>query len=385
MIQPTSKRNGKVIVLVALMLPVLAGMLAFAIDVGYIGLARSRLQAAADAAALAAVEKLPNSGSAVSVAQSMGQLNYADSSNIIAANDVEFGTWDKAGQSFSVTAASSANAVRVTARRSSQNGNALRLFFGSVLGVLQSNVDASAVAIRPTGGIGTRFLIDDEMIDKDVTAIEDLADDLGVDVEELVTPRGFNDNKDYGDSDWTWEDNFLDIPAGETLELPTGQGTDYDNNDAGLFDIDHPEFPFSDDESFREFLFYSETGNDSSKWGTDYDHILDQLDPLEGVAPVTDDSIYDSFVNPDFIHVSPITYSDVSTLNMEGGVPQINAKGLRRGLLAFKIIAVGDDEDGGGSVLPNLIIEVVDPSTISLDDVRHFSAAGGGGSIQLVQ
>lgn len=111
------------------------------------------------------------------------------------------------------------------------------------------------------------------MIDEDVPAIEELADALGKDVEELVTPRGFNHGKQYGDNDWTWEDNFLDLPPGATLSLPTGQGTNYDNHDAGMFDMKLPEFPFDDSQSFFEFIMYSESGNDSSKWGTDHKHI----------------------------------------------------------------------------------------------------------------
>ena len=126
------------------------------------------------------------------------------------------------------------------------------------------------------------------MFDKDMPAIEDLADSLNRDPEELVTARGFNEGKEYGSPDWTWEDNFLDIPAGSQLTLPTGQGTNYDNNDAGLFDISHQEFPFTTDADLQQFVFYSETGGDPSKWGTDTQFIYDHLDPLEGVTPVTD-------------------------------------------------------------------------------------------------
>ena len=56
-------------------------------------------------------------------------------------------------------------------------------------------------------------------------------------------------------------------------------------------------------------------------------------------------------------------------------------------MLAFKIIGVWDDPDGpGGSVLPNLIIEVVDPATIDLDDLGMGGGGGGSGSRpQLVQ
>ena len=45
-----------------------------------------------------------------------------------------------------------------------------------------------------------------------------------------------------------------------------------------------------------------------------------------------------------------------------GDIPAVNAKGWRRGMAAFKIIGVGDDPDGPGSKLPNLIFEFVDPS-----------------------
>ena len=38
--------------------------------------------------------------------------------------------------------------------------------------------------------------------------------------------------------------------------------------------------------------------------------------------------------------------------------------GERRGLVAFKIIGVGQDPDGSGAVLPNLIFEIVDPIDI---------------------
>ena len=51
------KREGKIVVLTAVLLPVLFGMAAFAIDIGYIGFSRSRLQAAAEAAADEAVDE----------------------------------------------------------------------------------------------------------------------------------------------------------------------------------------------------------------------------------------------------------------------------------------------------------------------------------------
>lgn len=383
------ERRGSITVLAAVFLVVVIAFMAFSIDYGYIVVTESELQNAADAGAMSGARAL-NDGreEAILAAKNWTGKNIAAGQSVaVADEDVEIGRWDADAATFTVVPANSSdapNAVRVTCRRTSGRGNPLNLFFAPVIGTDSANLTVSAIALRPSSGVGTRFLIDDEMIDKDVPAIEELASSLGRDVEELVTCRGFNQGKQYGDSDWTWEDNFLDLPAGETLSLPTGQGTGYDNNDAGLFDIDHPEFPFQDDASFMEFLMYSETGNDPSKWGTDSSSIGSQLDPLTGVSPVTDGSSYDSFVNPDFVHVSPVTYSDVGTLNMDGGVPQVNAKGLRRGLIAFKIIAVGPDTDGGGSVLPKLVIEIVDPATINPNDLKPPSESGSG-KTKLVQ
>jgi Flp pilus assembly protein TadG len=384
------ERRGSITVLAAVFLVVVIAFMAFSIDYGYIVVTESDLQNAADAGAMSGARAL-NDGreEAILAAKNWAGKNIAAGQAVaVADEDVEIGRWDADAATFTVLPANSSdapNAVRVTCRRTSGRGNPLNLFFAPIIGTDSANLTVSAIALRPSSGVGTRFLIDDEMIDKDVPAIEELASSLGRDVEELVTCRGFNQGKQYGDSDWTWEDNFLDLPAGETLSLPTGQGTGYDNNDAGLFDIDHPEFPFQDDASFMEFLMYSETGNDPSKWGTDSSSIGNQLDPLTGVSPVTDGSSYDSFVNPDFVHVSPVTYSDVSTLNMDGGVPQVNAKGLRRGLIAFKIIAVGPDTDGGGSVLPKLVIEIVDPATINPNDLKPPGESGGSGKTKLVQ
>ena len=365
-----SYRRGHIVVVTAFLVPILAGFGAFAVDVGYIEYSRSCLQAGADAAAMAAVQELPSDQETLdSIALRYVTLNNRSGStpNVI----LEGGSWDEDTAVFTPSGLAAANAVRVSVVAPDSS-----LFFGTLLGKSHVDIIASAIAAKP-GGIGVRFLIDDEMIDKDVPSIESLADSLGRDAEELVTARGFNQGKQYGDSNWTWEDNFLDIPAGVTITLPTGQGTDYDNNDAGMFDIDHPEFPFTDAQNFEKFVMYSESGNDSSKWGSDYDIIYSQLDPLKGVAPVTDGSTYESFVNPDFVHVSPVFPSDISTLNMQGGVPRVNAKGLRRGLIAFKIIAVGNDVDGNGSVLPELVLEIVDPSTIDLNDLDVFGTQRG--------
>ena len=210
-------------------------------------------------------------------------------------------------------------------------------------------------------GTGTRFLIDDEMFDTDIPEIENLAAAYGTTSAALLS-----------DSDGDW---FIDMPPGEVLELPTGQ-----IGDEALFAIDHPEWPFSagSDPSHTDFLNYND---DSNSWR--YDLVpSSMLDPLLGVSTVSDPDEYWKFVNPNYIHVSPVYKSDVSSLNLVGGVPAVNALGERRGLVAFRILNVGDDPDGGGSKLPNLIIEIVSPSEVELNAVPPFS--GGSTAYELV-
>jgi Flp pilus assembly protein TadG len=389
--QRARPRRGAIVVLAALFLVIVLAFLAFSVDLGYMAVTESELQNAADAGALSGARALPGGrNAAIQAAVLWAGKNSAAGQSVatVADQDVEIGLWDGTTATFTPLAANASqrpNAVRMTVRRTAARGNPLPLFFAPMLGTKHASLSASAVALSPAGGIGTRFLIDDEMIDTDVPSIMNLAKRLGKDPKILLTARGFNKKKKYNASNWQWDDNFIDLPAGVTLSLPTGQGTSYDNNDAGMFDIDHPQFPFKDPTSFKDFLMYSETGNDNTKWGSDKSYIKNQLDPLKGVSPVTNGDSYASFVNPDFIHVSPVSFSDLSTLNMKSGVPQINAKGLRRGLFAFKIIAVGVDIDGKGSVLPELIIETVDPLTINPDDIKPPGQNLGGSKPKLVQ
>ena len=132
----------------------------------------------------------------------------------------------------------------------------------------------------------------------------------------------------------------------------------------------------------EDFLLYNENGGDLSKGGIDNPAVKALLDPLVGVSAVDEAAVYPSYVDPSYVHVSPIYMSDVNALNpvyppgiqTAHGVPAVNALGLRRGLLAFKIMAIGADPDGpGGSMLPNIIIEIVNPNTIDLSDVSTGS------------
>lgn len=148
-------RRGAVIVLAAILMTVMAGMIAFAVDCGMIVLAREQLQCAADSAAIAAADSLTNgTTAATTAAQTFAQANIAGGSAVVVntSQDIAFGTWDSTALTFTAlsgSAQSSANAVQVTCRLNQSRGNSLQLFFAPIFGVNTANVSAQAVAANP--------------------------------------------------------------------------------------------------------------------------------------------------------------------------------------------------------------------------------------------
>lgn len=342
----SSRRRGTAVVLVVVTLPVLFGVAALTIDVGRLQLARQEVQTAADAASLAGVASLPEEMTAIADAHHYVNLNIWGNETAYASADVRVGHWNTNTGTF-VPSGAPVNAVEVIV------GRPVELIFAAIFGIDRSNVLARAVAVRAGLGVATtRFLIDNEMIDSDIPVIEDLAASLGISPIDLISDL---------DGDW-----FIDLPPGVVLELPTGQ-----LGDPGLFDVANVAFPFTNPATggkppLEDFLNYNEDGS----W-RDMPAVKHLLDPLVGVATVEDPNEYASFVNPDAILVSPIYINDVSTLgpvpHPQSGTPAINALGQRRGLLAFKVLGIGADPDGpGGSLLPNLIIEIVNPAMVNL-------------------
>ena len=351
-----SRKRGTVVVVTAVSLVALLGFAALAIDVGHLYSTKADLQKTADASVLAAAQVLGSDPSVPESALYDIAAEYAtknhDVNGILQAGDFKVGYWDvELGGFFpSVTPY---NAVGAVMRRNSDSRR-VTLFLAGVLGFHEADISAAAIALAPTpaSAQGSRFLIDDEMIDSDVPAIVDLAESIGMDKEDIISDL---------DGDW-----FIDLwehcaPVNCQFELPTGE-----IGDEALFDMNHQTFPFPAGSvpSFADFLNFNK---DSSSWR--YGLLpLKMLDPLKGVSVVSDGSLYPDYVDPDFVHVSPVFKSDISELNPLPD-PQVNALGWRRGLIAFKIIGVGSDPDGSGSVLPNLIIEVVDPAGIDINDL----------------
>lgn len=158
--QSYSHRRGNVLVLSALLMSMMVGVLAFAVDTGWILHVRTELQRTADACAMAAAARLPDQSLATTTAHAVAAENNWSSGVRIGDGDelhgsdldpmwIEFGLWDRDTATFTTPTPSgkSTNAVRVTLRRTQASRNALRLFFARVLGTSTTDVSASAIAM----------------------------------------------------------------------------------------------------------------------------------------------------------------------------------------------------------------------------------------------
>ena len=152
------RRRGTVLVYSTVAMVAFAGFVSLAVDAGRCRMVKRQLQQAADAAALYGVTGLPQGTTAAqNNAVAAAADNTADGTSVALDRqaDIEFGTWDSSGRTFTVltgSAQSSANAIRVTARRTSARGNAVSLFFAQLVGQNTSDVTTSAIAaLKPTG------------------------------------------------------------------------------------------------------------------------------------------------------------------------------------------------------------------------------------------
>lgn len=136
-------------VLAAIMLVMLLGFIAFAVDIGYIGVVRTQLQTAADAAALAAAGSSGGSqAEMVQTAQQFAEANKVAGRDVqLNAGDVEFGSWDAGAKEFTpLSSGQVGTAVRVTVRTGAGSGGETTLFFGRIFGMASLAQEASAVA-----------------------------------------------------------------------------------------------------------------------------------------------------------------------------------------------------------------------------------------------
>ncbi len=137
------ERRGATLVLVAVLIVVVGGMAAFAIDLARVYSGVSELQTGADAAALAAAERLQNVPTTdhTNATIAFAANNAAFGSALtLAGADVEPGFWNPDASTFTGATWATANSVRVTANRSTG------LSFGRLLGIASLTPRRRAIA-----------------------------------------------------------------------------------------------------------------------------------------------------------------------------------------------------------------------------------------------
>ena len=140
--------TGIVAIAVALAMPVLIGLGAFAVDASHSRLVKNRLQSAADSAALAAVQSLQDQPLAIARAVEYANRNVPeDFGEVTIATDVVFGAFDPSNGSF-VPSNVDVNAILVTAAREAARDNAAPRFLSAIWGDDPSPISASAIAAR---------------------------------------------------------------------------------------------------------------------------------------------------------------------------------------------------------------------------------------------
>ena len=158
--------SGATAVLVAVVIAVLIGIAAMAVDVGYVMATKNELQNVADAAALAATRQLGVIYSGLpyeqqasytldatdrttieNAATSIAQKNKAGGKNIyIPVDEIEIGTWDQNRNPRFIAETNKPDAVRVGARRDDVANGPITSFFAVIFGRDNFSVYADATA-----------------------------------------------------------------------------------------------------------------------------------------------------------------------------------------------------------------------------------------------
>jgi Flp pilus assembly protein TadG len=157
--------HGVVLPLSAILMVILLGFCALAIDIGHYVLVKNQLQKAADAGALAGARALfpddlkaatwpviPDCSNAVIVGTQTAQWNQTDQATTVVA-DIETGHWDVVNRKFyavcSADNATFTNAVQVTTHRVDTP-----FFFAQILGVVPKTIQATSIAAKlPVAGL----------------------------------------------------------------------------------------------------------------------------------------------------------------------------------------------------------------------------------------
>ena len=146
------RRRGSTLLWVCVAIPLFFALGLFSVDAGAIFTARSELQLTVDAAARFGAQALRNGDHG----QARANVHQSLTDNLVAGNnatltdaDIEFGLWDPVTRTMTVLPASEAagaTAIRVTARVTRDSENAVGTMFGSLVGLDDYELTATATA-----------------------------------------------------------------------------------------------------------------------------------------------------------------------------------------------------------------------------------------------
>lgn len=178
-------RQGAILVLVAVLLPVIVMMAAFAIDVAWMQLVRTELRTATDSASRAGAKTLSmlqdQDAARVAAVDAASRNLVAGVGLQLADGDINFGesTQATAGDPFVFRSGGSAiNGVRVNGRRTAGSpGGRVDLFLGSVMG---------------TPGFEPEMVATSTVLDRDICLVIDRSGSMGLDISFPGTGNGQN-------------------------------------------------------------------------------------------------------------------------------------------------------------------------------------------------
>ena len=236
-------RKGAVTVLVAILLVVLLGCVALAVDIGHLYVVRTELQRAADAAALAGAQALGRdldtplgeylmAEDIYSQAESYALLNNCFGQSVVLDRngDITIGYLSEPrvlNSNIQIVALDQCNAVQVIAKRNAFSaGGEIPLFFAPIWGINSSGVSASAIAVLDdrfyaySGGDGVPFTLH--------------IDDWNNEIIQVNGPDNYGYNE-LTESITNSPDGIPEVKLFPNKESGNGNG----NNGAGNFGILH--------------------------------------------------------------------------------------------------------------------------------------------------
>lgn len=243
---PRHRRKGNITILAAIFCIFLLGMVAFAVDIGYVLSVKEQMQRTADAAALAAgwefaqgLSEERSSAEAQYYGRNMA-THYAAANRVgnsspalhinsenVSTGDVVFGyisDFDAPQLTLDTTNSALFNAVRVRVRRDSSINGEVPFFFARVFGLTSQAAQAQATAA---------FV-------RDVRGFKPPSDGSTVDILpialDLTTWEAWPESED---DDWTWDEKTGEVSPGDDDEPEVNlypQGTGSPGN-RGMVDI----------------------------------------------------------------------------------------------------------------------------------------------------